>query len=146
MLQCNPYHLIGLALFEHQVAYRHHTFNIDIEDHKISFYLDIEVQGKHQEDIMAHDLVKRIQHNIMWEIGALGSTERLTQRKLDGLGYVKSHCCFINDPIRIERLQSKIALVKLLEAAKNVEDKEATNNKKKEEGEFAALFPEAVQI
>ena len=60
--------------------------------------------------------------------------------------YVKSHSCFINDPSRIECLQSRIALEFLLEAVKNIEGDEATTNKLDEEGDIAKLLPEDVQL
>ena len=81
----------------------------------------------------------------MWEIGAFGNNKRLAQRKLDALGYVKSHSCFINDPARIERLRSRLALAKYLEAVNNIEDNEAAKNKLQEVGELAKLLPEALQ-
>ena len=61
------------------------------------------------------------------------------------LGYVKSHICFIDNPPRIKRLQSKISLAKYLEAVNNIEDDEATKKKLEEEGELAKLLPEYVQ-
>ena len=80
----------------------------------------------------------------MWEIGAFGNKKRLAQRKLDALGYVKSHSCFINDPARIERLRSRLDLEKFLDAAKKIKDDKAVKNKLEEEGEHAKLLPEAV--
>ena len=80
----------------------------------------------------------------MREIGDFGNNERLAQRKIDALGYVKSHICFINDPTWIECLRSRLALTKYLEYAKKIEDEEAVNDKLEEEGELATLLPEAV--
>ena len=82
----------------------------------------------------------------MREIGAFGNNKRLAQRKLGALGYVKSHICFINDPACIKRLQSRLDLVKSLEAAKKIEDDEAAKNKFEEEEELAKLQAEAVQV
>ena len=73
-----------------------------------------------------------------------GNTDRLAQRKLDAMGYMKSHICFINEPSRMDRLRSNLALAKSLDAVKKIEDEETTKNKKKEEGKLAALLPEAV--
>ena len=81
----------------------------------------------------------------MREIGAFGKNERLAHSKLDALGYVKSHICFINDPDRIKHLRSVLALAKSLEAVNNIEDDEAAKNKLEEEGELAKLLPKAAQ-
>jgi hypothetical protein len=136
--------LSGLVLFEHQVAFRQCA--ISSKDHKISNHMDVEVRGKHQNDVLSPSLVKTIQQNIMREIGASVITERLAKRKLDALGYIKSHSCFINDPERMERICSKLLLTKSLEHVKAIEDEEAVHNKKEEEGELKILLPEALAM
>ena len=61
------------------------------------------------------------------------------------LVYIKSHIRFINNPARIKRLRSRLALEKSLEAVKKIEDDEAANDKLEEEGDIAKLPPKAVQ-
>ena len=140
----NPGGMSGLELFEHQVAFRQRTFGD--EDQKISAHLDVSPRNKHQRDMMTSDFARKVQHNIMKEIGASGGTERLAQRKIDALGYIKSHSCFINDPQRMEKLKSKLELARSLERVKAIEDEEAVVNRKNEEGEHRKLLPEAIKM
>ena len=83
--------------------------------------MDIEVLGRHQEDLLAPNVASRIKHRIMREIFDFGNNERLDQRKLDDLGYVKCHSCFINDTAWIKRLRSGISLSKSLDETKKIE-------------------------
>ena len=106
MLQLNPNHFSGVALFELKVAFR--QLAIAAKDQKLSDHLDIEVQFRNQEDLLAPDVASRIQHNIMWYNSPFGNNKRLALIKINALGYVKSHICYINDPAWIERLQSRL--------------------------------------
>ena len=144
MLLLKPENLSGSALFEHMVMYCQRA--VLRKEQNISKYLNVEFRGKHQEDIMAHAAARRLQHNIMREIGSSGSVEKLAKRKLDALGYIKSHSCFINDPTRIERLRSKLLLAKSLEHIKAIETKKAVKSKQEEGGDFKKFLSEAVQL
>ena len=57
----------------------------------------------------------------MREIFNFGNNERLDQRKLDALGYVECHSCFINDTAWIKGLRSGLALSKSLDETKKIE-------------------------
>ena len=126
MFQLKTKEISGLSLFDHQVDFRQQE--IAVKYHKLNDKLEIEVLGRHQEYFLAPDVVTRIQHNIMQEIGALSNKKRLTQRKFDSLRYANYHSCYINEPNHIERLQSILALVKSLEAVKKIEDNDTTKN------------------
>ena len=58
MLQLNPKHLGGFALFEYQIAFR--QWEIAAKDHKLSDHLYIEFQDRHQEDPLAPDVASSI--------------------------------------------------------------------------------------
>ena len=130
MLLLKPENLSGSALFEHMVMYCQRA--VLCEEHNISKYLNVEVRGKHQDNIVAPDAARRLQHNTMRETGSSGSVEKLAKQKLDSLSYIKSHSCFINDPTRIERLRSKLLLAKSLEHIKAIETDEAAKSKQEE--------------
>jgi hypothetical protein len=106
MMQCNPDGLTGVELFEHQVRFQQRAFSKKEGQHKISDYLAISPQTSHQRSRMSSDYHLKIQGELMADSGKAGfSLQKAAQVRLDNLGLVKNHSCFINNPKRMERLE-----------------------------------------
>ena len=143
MLKRVPDHLSGMELFEHQVRFRQRHYGKD--GNIISAHLMVSPRGKFQNNMLAPDFASSVQHHIMRDIGT-GGTERLSQRKLDCLGYIKSHSCFVNDPKRMDRLRSRLELARSLEDVKEFDDEDAKQTKRNKEGELLKVLPQAIQM
>jgi hypothetical protein len=105
MMQRNPGGLTGIELFAHQVRFWQRAFSKKKGEHNISDYLAVSPQTSHQRSLMSLDYNLKIQGELMADSSKAGfSLWKAAQVRLDNLGLVKNHSCFINNPKHMERL------------------------------------------
>ena len=138
-----PPELEGEELFKHMIGFRKR--NTKDDEHKISAYLNVLPNDKFQ-----HQLLERSSHDllcgdIMKEVGRDGGTEKMSKRKLDALGYIKSESGFANDEKRMKRFEEKLRLCQSLEEIKLAEDVTSKEKKKAERQEMEETLSGALE-
>ena len=110
--ELDPKGLKGKPYFDHMVAMRQHKYADKQKDHTISDYLHIHSPMNGYTD-SARDLFKIEYHNILESnvlksVGNGGNNLYAARARLDNLGCVKSHYCFVNNPERLDRLKKRL--------------------------------------
>ena len=108
-------HLKGLKdlpHFDHMVAMRQRKYADKQRDHKISDCLHIHSPIKGYTD-SARDLFKIKYHNVLESnvfknVGNGGNKLHAAKARLNNLGCVKSHSCFVNNSERLDRMKKKL--------------------------------------
>lgn len=90
--------------------------------------------------------MKIIQWDILWKFGSLGKKICLAQQKLDALGYIKAHACFINDMKCLEWLWFRLQLVKSIEVIKEIEEEEQARAREEAERELQPRLCAAIAM
>jgi len=79
--------------------------------HTISDSLACSPHTSHQRSLMSFDYHHKIQGDLMADSGeAVFSLQKAAQVRLDNLGLVKNHSCFVNNPNHIELLEQWLEL------------------------------------
>ena len=112
MYELHPKGLKGKPHFDHMVAMRQRKYADKQKDHKISDYLHIHLPMNWYTD-NARDLFKFKYHNVLESnvlksVGNGGNKLYTARARLNNLGCVKSHCCFVNNPERLDRLKKRL--------------------------------------
>jgi hypothetical protein len=111
MMQCNPDGVKGIDLFEHQIAFHQRAYSKRESEHKISDSLACSPRTSHQRSLMSLDYHLKIQGVLMAESGEAGfSSQKAAQVRLDNLGLVKNHSCFVNNQNHIKLLIQRLEL------------------------------------
>jgi hypothetical protein len=111
MMRRNPNGVKGMDLFEHQVAFCTKAYSKRESKHKISDSLACSPRTSHQRSPMSLNYHLKIQGDLMADSREAGfSFEKAAQVRLDKLGLVKNHSCFINNPKRIKLLEQRLEL------------------------------------
>ena len=118
MYGLHPKGLKGLAKFDHMVGLRQREYADKQKEHKISDCLHIHSPKKGWTD-GARDLFKIKYHNVLESnvlksVGNGGNKLYAARARLDNLGSVKSHCCFVNNPERLDRMRKRLQAVESL--------------------------------
>ena len=92
------------------------------------------------------DYHRAIQGKIASEIDEGTTLEKAAKVRLDNLGYVQSHSCFVNQPERLDRLRSRLELQKSLGSVHTAQKKTAADARKAEDDNLRKLLPSAVQM
>ena len=79
------------------------------------------------------DYHRAIQGKIASEIDEGTTLEKAAKVRLDNLGYVQSHSCFVNQPERLDRLRSRLELQKSLGSVHTAQKKTAADARKAED-------------
>jgi len=93
MMQCNPYGVKGMDLFEHHVAFHQQAYSKRESKHKISDSLACSPRTSHQRSLMSLDYYHlKIQGDLMADSREAGfSLQKAAQVRLDNIGLVKNH-------------------------------------------------------
>jgi hypothetical protein len=87
-----------MDLFEHQIAFHQRAYSKRESKHKISDSLACSPRTSHQRSLMSLDYHLKIQGDLMADSGEAGfSLQKAAQVRLDNLGLVKNHSCFVNN-------------------------------------------------
>ena len=128
-----------MDLFEHQVAFRQLAYSKRESEHKISDSLACSPHTSHQRSLMSLDYHLKIQGDLMADSGEAGfSLQKAAQVRLDNLGLVKNHSCFINNPKRIKLLEQRLELQRSIGRSEEIRKSTAI---KKELAELDKLSP-----
>ena len=100
-----PPELKGVELFEYMIKYR----GTHVGRSKPSPYLGIYVSDL-QQGLIQPTEEELTQGRIMRESVGMGAKLKLVKRKLDNLGYIKSHSGLQNNEARLERLKSQMEM------------------------------------
>jgi hypothetical protein len=138
-----PPELTGEELFKHMIESIRR--NVSDEEHAISVHLSASPKDKLQWQMLersSHDLICG---NNMKEVGLNGGTEKMSKRKLDALGYIKSEYGFANAKNRMKRLEEQLRLFKSLEEIKLAKDGALKGKKKAEQKEKEEILSGALE-
>ena len=81
---------------------------------------------------MREDYQQVLEVNIMADVGDRVKLKQAARARLENLGHVKSHSCFVNDTERLNRMNQKTRLALLVRIVNKIEKLEIKN---KTEGE-----------
>jgi len=95
--QLKPSDLSGTALLDHMIRFRRREYESREEEHAISKGLDVKIRTKHQEQIMG-------------KVGEGTSLDKAAKVRLDNLGLIANQSAFVNNPVRLRRLESQLRL------------------------------------
>jgi hypothetical protein len=138
-----PPELAGEELFKHMIGFRKR--NVNNEEHKISAHLNASPKDKLQRQLLERSSHDQICGNIMREVGLDGGTEKISKRKLDALGCVRSESGFANSEKRMKRLEEQLRLCQSLEEIKLAEEIALKEKKKAEKQEMEETLSGALE-
>ena len=70
--------------------------------------------------------------------------KQAAQARLDNLGQIKSHSCFVNDPKRLKRIQDRMQLAKSMGQVKVVQDEAAKQKADNEMDKLTSLVAPSI--
>ena len=147
MMQRNPDGVKGMDLFEHQVAFRQRAYSKRESEHKISDSLACSPRTSHQRSLMSVDYHLKIQGDLMADSGEAGfSLQKAAQVRLDNLGLVKNHSCFINNPKRIELLEQRLELQRSIGRSEEIRKSSALEKDLAEMDKLSPLLFDAIAM
>ena len=138
--------LTGIARFNHLVRYRQIKYSKNENDHKISDSLACSPRTNHQRDLMSIDYHLRMQGDLWNDIAGGVTLEKAAQVRLDNLGMVKSHGCFLNDPLRLERLQARLELQRSIGKRDEIQRLTAEGKELAEKDKLSPLLLDAIKM
>jgi hypothetical protein len=71
---------------------------------------------------------------------------RKLHKRLDNIGMVKSHGCFLNDPLRLERLQSRLELQRSIGRRDEIQRLTAEGKELAEKNKLSPLLLDAIKM
>jgi hypothetical protein len=96
---------------------------------------------------MSVDYHLKIQGDLMADSGEAGfSLQKAAQVRLDNLGLVKNHSCFINNPKRIELLEQRLELQRSIGRSEEIRKSSALEKDLAEKDKLSPLLFEAIAI
>ena len=129
----------GETLLNHMVGIRQQGYHDKQKEHKVSDAVHIRSPTKkHQKDFMCVDYQRVLEGNIMADVGDGVNLKQAARARLDNLGHVKSHACFVNDPERINLMNQRTRLALFFGMVDEIQKLEIRN---KAEGEKEGLYP-----
>ena len=138
--------LTGIARFNHLVRYRQIKYAKNKDDHKISDSLACSPRTNHQRDLMSIDYHLRMQGELWNDIAGGVTLEKAAQVRLDNIGMGKSHGCFLNDPLRLERLQSRLELQRSIGKRDEIQRLTAEGKELAEKDKLSPLLLDAIKM
>jgi hypothetical protein len=138
--------LKGIDRFNHLVRYRQIKFAKNEKDHKISDALACSPRTNHQRDLMCVDYPLKMQGELWDDITGGVTLEKAAQVRLDNIGMVKSHGCFLNDPLRLERLQSRLELQRSIGRRDEIQRLTAEGKELAEKNKLSPLLLDAIKM
>ena len=80
----------------------------------------------------------------MQDVGNGVNLKQAAQARLDNLGQVKSHSCFVNDPKRLKRILDRMQLARSMGQVKAVQDEAAKQKVDDELDKLTSLVAPAI--
>ena len=92
----------GETLLNHTVDIRQQRYHDKQKEHKVSDAVHIRSPTKnHQKGFIRVDFQQLLEGNIMADVCDGVKLKQAARARLDNLGHVKLHSCFVNDPERL---------------------------------------------
>lgn len=147
MFQRYPSHLKGEELFDHSIGFMHRQYAKKEDDFKISAHLNVaSPANQHQKDLLTLDYHLKMQGSLMADVNAGVNLRKAAQCRLDNLGQIKSRSAFINDPTRLQRMQSRLELQKSLGRVDEIAEVEAAEKQRAAMIDLEPLVLEAITM
>ena len=129
----------GETLLNHMVGIRQQSYHVKQKEHKVSNAVHIRSPTKkHQKDFMHMDYQQVLEGNIMKDVGDGVKLKQAARARIENLGRVKSHSCFVNDP---EHLNNTNQRTRLALSVGMVDEIQKLEIKNKTEGDKEGLYP-----
>lgn len=141
-----PDGMSGEDLFDHQVAFRHRAYSKKPDEHKLDPALMISPRTKSQEDMLSIDYARKVQGDIMSEVGDGVNLKYAAQSKLDNIGHLKSHCHFVNDAKSLQRHEEKWNLARAMGSVEQHNKAKAKDTLDNERAQLSEILPGAIQM
>ena len=126
-------------LLIHMVGIRKQRYHDKQNYHKVTDAVHIRsTTKKHQKDFIHVDYQRVLDGNIMADVGDGVKQKQAARARLDNLGHVQSHSCFVNYP---ERLNCRNQRTRLALSVGMVDEIQKLEIKNKSEGEKEGLYP-----
>jgi len=100
----------------------------------------------HQLDFNRIDYHYVLEADIMQDVGNGVNLKQAAQARLDNLGQIKSHSCFVNDPKRLKRIQDRMQLAKSMGQVKVVQDEAAKQKADTEMDKLMSLVAPLIRM
>ena len=136
--ELKPAGLKGCDLFDHMLKYRGQQMG----ETNPSDYLGIEVSNTQKGIIMPTER-ELTQGKIIRDTVGLGAQLKLAKRKLDNLGYIKSHSGIQNDKERLKRLKSQLTLAASLAEINVMKESEKSDKEEDTKNDYRKVAKQA---
>jgi hypothetical protein len=147
MMHRNPNGVKGMDLFEHRIAFRQRAYSKRESKHKISDSLACSSRTSHQRSLMSLDYHLKIQGDLMADSGEAGfSLQKAAQVRLDNLGLVKNHSCFVNNQNHIKLLEQRLELQRSIGRSEEIRKSSALEKDLAEMDKLSSLLFEAIAM
>ena len=151
--QLKPENKRGMDLFDHMLQFRNRDQKIrrtnkNPDDTAASIvrpapYLDVEFKAG-QLSTVQPTIEDLRASNLMRDAGGDGAMMKLAERKLNALGNVNSHSCFVNSAVNLEKMRNQVQLASSIAQVGRVQRLEAIAKKNEETAEKLNLAPTAL--
>ena len=129
----------GGTLLIHMVGIRKQRYHSKQKYHKVSDAVHIKFPTKkHQKYFMPVYYQQVLDGNIMADVGDVVNLKQASRSRLDNLGHVKSHSCFLNYPERLNRRNQRTRLALSVEMLDEIQK---LGIKNKSECEKEGMYP-----
>ena len=135
-----------MDLFDHQVAFRCRKYAKNPAEHKISDVLMCSPRNKHQRMLMEVDYASKVEVDVMNDVHVGHSKKKAASVRLDNLGQIKSHSCFVNNPERMERLKTKLGLMRSIGRVDEGRAMVEANKLNNDRLQLASILAEAIRL
>ena len=128
------------------VQFRQRAYAKKEKEHNISAYLNCSPRTKHQKALLSLDYHNKIQGDLMWDLNEGAPLMQAAQVCLDNLGQIRNRSQFINNPLRLNRLQDRLEMLKSIGRIDASDKKEAEELKQKEKELLEEILPAAIAM
>ena len=146
LFQRNPEELKGMDAFYHQVNFRQRAYAKKPDEHKINPALMVSPRNHHQRALMNIDYAKKVQGTLMSDICEGVPREKAARVRLDNVAQIKHQSQFVNDPLRIERLEMRLQLQESLGMTEAIEQRKDEEKLDKEKLLLSGALPDALKM
>ena len=98
----------GEMLLNHMVGTRQQRYHGKQKEQKVSDAVHIRSPTKkHHKDFMRMNYQRVLEGNIKADVDDVVNLKQAARARIDNLGHVKLHSCFVNDPDRLNRIKGR---------------------------------------
>ena len=128
----------GEMLLNHMVGTRQQRCHGKQKEQKVSDAVHIRSPTKkHHKDFMRMNYQRVLEGNIMADVDDVVNLKQAARARIDNLGHVKLHSCFVNDRERLNKINQRTRLALSVRMVDEIQKLEIKN---KPEGEKEGLY------